>query len=138
MSAILNPYLAFQDGRAAEALEFYRTVFGGSVQVMKFADMPDMPGNSPELADLVMHGQVNGEHGVTLMASDQPASMGPATNGTVSLSGDDEAVLRGWWDALSDGADVTMPLNQAPWGDSFGQLTDRFGVRWMVNISGSG
>ena len=54
-----------------------------------------------------------------------------------SLSGDDDAGLRRYWDALSEGGTVTLPLEQAPWGDSFGQLTDRFGVNWMVNIAGA-
>ena len=71
------------------------------------------------------------------MASDQPPSMGASSNGSISLGGDDDTLLRGWWDKLSDGAQVTMPLNQAPWGDYFGQLTDKFGIPWMINISGT-
>jgi PhnB protein len=71
------------------------------------------------------------------MGSDTPTSMGqPRGNGQISLSGDDEAELTGYWNKLSDGATVVMPLAKAPWGDSFGMLTDRFGVPWMVNISG--
>lgn len=135
MSVILNPYVSFQ-GNAAEALEFYHGVFGGDVQSMKFGDMPDMPGNDPALADQVMHGQINGDNQITLMASDLPPSMGQPKNGTISLSGDDETILRGWWDKLAEGGTVTLPLNQAPWGDSFGQLQDKFGVDWMVNIAG--
>jgi PhnB protein len=134
MSAILNPYLSFQ-GTAAEALTFYRDVFGGDLQIMRFGDMPDMPGNDPSLHEQVMHGQVNGENGVTLMASDLPPSMGEARNGTVSLSGDDDELLRSWWTKLSDGGEVAMPLAQAPWGDHYGQLTDRFGISWLVDIS---
>jgi PhnB protein len=57
-------------------------------------------------------------------------------NFSVSLSGDDEAELRGYWDKLADGATVTMPLERAPWGDTFGMLVDRFGVNWLVNIAG--
>jgi PhnB protein len=53
---------------------------------------------------------------------------------TISLSGDDEAELRGYWDGLSDGGTVTLPLERQMWGDLFGQCTDRFGVNWMVNI----
>jgi PhnB protein len=134
MTAILNPYLSFQ-GTAAEALTFYRDVFGGELQIMKFGDMPDMPGNDPSLHQQVMHGQVNGENGVTLMASDLPPSMGEPKNGSVSLSGNDQDLLNSWWTKLSDGADVTMPLAQAPWGDHYGQLTDRFGISWLVDIA---
>ena len=57
---------------------------------------------------------------------------------TISLSGDDEAELRGYWDKLSDGGEVAMPLEVAPWGDAFGQLVDKYGVSWMVNIAGPG
>jgi PhnB protein len=70
------------------------------------------------------------------MASDTPASMGaPRGNGTICLSGDDEAALSGYWRKLSAGATVTAPLAKASWGDSFGMLTDQFGVTWVVNIS---
>jgi PhnB protein len=55
----------------------------------------------------------------------------------VSLSGTDEAALTGYWDKLKDGASVTQALEKAPWGDSFGMLTDRFGVGWLVNITGA-
>ena len=72
------------------------------------------------------------------MASDAPPGM-PRDEGsriTMSLSGDDEATLRGYWDGLVEGGAVAVPLERAPWGDSFGMCTDRFGVNWMVNITG--
>ena len=73
------------------------------------------------------------------MAADTAPGMGEATASStqLSLSGDDETTLRGWWDALVDGGSVTVPLETAPWGDTFGMLVDRFGVPWMVNIAGS-
>jgi PhnB protein len=71
------------------------------------------------------------------MAADVPSSMEVGPNGTISLSGDDEATLRGYWDGLTEGGTVTVPLEKAPWGDTFGMCTDRFGVDWMVNILGS-
>ena len=54
----------------------------------------------------------------------------------VSLSGDDEAELRGYWDKLSEGGQVTVPLEKQVWGDTFGMVTDRFGVGWMVTVPG--
>jgi PhnB protein len=71
------------------------------------------------------------------MAADTPNSVdySPGTNHSVSLSGDDEAALRGYWDKLSGGGNVMMPLEQAPWGDFFGMCVDRFGINWLVNIS---
>jgi PhnB protein len=55
----------------------------------------------------------------------------------MSLSGDDEAELKAYFEKLAVGGTVTMPLNKAPWGDTFGMLTDRFGITWLVNISGA-
>ena len=73
------------------------------------------------------------------MASDSPTGMPADTVGgfSISLSGDDEAELRRYWDRLAEGGTVTMPLEKAPWGDSFGMLSDRFGTPWMVNIAGT-
>src|SRR5664279_4607101 len=74
-----------------------------------------------------------------LMGADTPNSMDytPGDNFSVSLSGEDETELRGYWDKLVDGATVTAPLDKAPWGDTFGMCKDRFGVNWLVNIASS-
>jgi len=71
------------------------------------------------------------------MASDTPEEMqrNPGDNITVSLSGDDADELRGYWQKLSDGGTVTMPLEKQAWGDEFGMCVDRFGIPWMVNVS---
>jgi PhnB protein len=58
------------------------------------------------------------------------------TNYSMSLSGDNESELQGYFEKLSVGGNVTMPLEKAPWGDTFGMLTDKFGVPWLVNIAG--
>jgi PhnB protein len=73
------------------------------------------------------------------MGADTPSTMefSPGTNYSVSLSGDDDAELRGYWEKLVDGGTILEPLVQAPWGDSFGMCTDKFGVKWLVNISGA-
>jgi PhnB protein len=55
---------------------------------------------------------------------------------SMSLSGDDEEKLRGYWDKLSEGGTPIMPLEKADWGDTFGMLIDKFGIQWMVNITG--
>jgi PhnB protein len=135
MASKLNPYLNFSDG-TREAMQFYQSVFGGEFTSNSFAEggMPAEEGDGNK----VMHAQLETPAGFTLMASDVPASMGPpSANGSISLSGDDEAELRGYWDKLSAGGQVTMPLEKAPWGDTFGMLADRFGVTWLVNISGA-
>lgn len=136
MGTNLNPYLNFR-GRAREAMEFYQSVFGGELNVMTFADQGGM-GMPDDEQGLVMHSQIELDGKPFLMGADTPSSMelSPLAGFSVSLSGDDETKLSGWFSALSDGATVTEPLAKAPWGDSFGMLTDKFGVPWMVNIAG--
>ena len=136
--AVLNPYLSFR-GNAREAMEFYKSVFGGELTVSTFGEF-QMPGIGPDEADKIMHGQLTTPAGFTLMGSDTPSGMpyDDSSGGiTVSISGTDETELRGYWDGLADGGEITMPLEKAPWGDSFGQLTDRYGTPWMFNIGGS-
>jgi len=132
MASLLNPYLAF-DGNAKEAMEFYKDVFGGELRINTFGEYgnPD-----PAMADKTMHAQLEGGN-VTLMASDSPPEMGRKVgdNISLSLSGEDGDQLRGYWEKLSNGGQVTMPLEKQVWGDEFGMLTDRFGVPWMVNIN---
>ena len=119
-------------------MEFYQSVFGGELDLSTFSDF-QMPGIGADEADQIMHGQLDAPGGLTLMGADTPRSMELSEGGniTISLSGDDESELRGFWDKLADGGNVTMPLEAAPWGASFGQLTDKYGVSWMVNIGGS-
>ena len=132
MPSVLNPYISFRDN-ARQAMEFYKDVFGGELTLNTFGQYgdPSVPG-----ADNIMHGQLETDQGFTLMAADPPPGMesAPGGNITVSLSGDDEPQLRGFWDKLADGGEVTMPLEKQMWGDLFGMCTDRFGVPWMVDI----
>ena len=132
MASRLNPYVSFRDN-AREALEFYKDVFGGNLSINTFGEYGDS--DAPE-ANNVMHGQLETDRGFTLMASDTPPGMdfNPGSNITISLSGDDEQELRGYWEKLSEGANVTMPLEKQMWGDVYGQCTDKFGVQWMVDI----
>ncbi|WP_374947550.1 VOC family protein [Agreia sp.] len=136
MPSILTPYLNFRDN-TKEAMEFYHSVFGGELTMSRYADfgMDD----DPSEADKIMHSQLVAPGGLIFMAADTPNSMAftPGDNYSVSLSGHDVDELTGYWNRLSEGAHVLMPLEKALWGDSFGQLIDRFGVRWMVNIGGS-
>ena len=134
MTVQLNPYLNFRD-TARAAMEFYHGVFGGDLDLGSYGEM-DMF-NNPEEAHKIMHGMLKGDHGVILMGSDVPNGIDCVPNSSVSLSGDDTAVLTAWWEALAAGANIAEPLTQAPWGDTFGMLTDKFGVPWMVNIAGS-
>lgn len=133
MTVTLNPYLSFRS-EARPAMDFYQSVFGGEVTRMTFGGIG--MSDEPDQKDLVMHSMLQTPNGLTLMAADTPPGMDIAagTNFAVSLSGEDEADLRSYWDKLSDGATIEQPLVDAPWGDVFGSLKDKFGVAWMVNI----
>jgi PhnB protein len=136
MATRLNPYLGFRD-TARQAIDFYQTVFGGDVTRSTVAEFH--ASEDPAEQDKIMHSTLTTDNGLTLMASDTPNSMDykPGTNYSVSLSGEDEDELRGYWDKLADRGTVTMPLEKAPWGDSFGMVNDQFGVTWMINIGPS-
>lgn len=134
MTSRLNPYLSFE-GKAREAAEFYQSVLGGELEVSTFGDFG---APEPAVKDLVMHAQLETPAGYALMLSDTPPGMEykPGTNMAVSLSGNDGDLLRGYWEGLSAGGQISVPLEKQMWGDEFGHLTDRFGVPWMVNIAG--
>lgn len=133
MASVLNPYLNF-NGNARQALEFYNGVFGGELRLNTFADFGN---NEPGEAEKIMHGQLETEAGYTIMAADAPPGMeSPGMHGFgVSVSGDDGDVIRGYWNKLSDGGTVTMPMEKQAWGDEFGMITDKFGVPWLININ---
>ena len=134
MGTALNAYLNFR-GNAREAMEFYRQVFGGDLTVATFSEFN--ASSDPSEDDLVMHADLQGPDGIRFMGADVPNRMEfqPGTNFSMSLSGDAESELRGYFEQLAEGGSVSMPLEKAPWGDTFGMCTDRFGITWLVNIS---
>jgi len=136
MTTRLNPYLNFRD-TTRQAMEFYQSALGGELTMSTFGE--HHASEDPAEQDKIMHAHLETPSGLMLMASDTPSSMEltPGNNFAVSLSGDDEAELRGYWDKLSEGGTTVMPLEKAPWGDTFGMCVDRFGTSWMVNIAGS-
>ncbi len=131
MQSKLNPYLTFL-GETREAMEFYKGVFGGNLTISTFkeANAPHAPGQENQ----IMHSELSVENGISIMASDDPEQKAKS-NTSISLSGDNETELKGYWDKLIDGAAIIVPLEKAQWGDTFGMLTDKFGIRWMVNIT---
>ncbi len=134
MSTQLNPYLSFRDN-AREAMEFYQSVFGGELTISTFGEF--QASDDPAEQDKVMHSLLSTDGGLVLMAADTPNRMDltPGSNFSISLSGTDEPELRGYWTMLSDGGTVATPLGPAPWGDTFGMCSDRFGVNWLINIA---
>jgi PhnB protein len=136
MAVKLNPYLNFP-GKSREALTFYHEALGGKLDFSTFKDF-GAP-TEPEEQDFIMHGVLESDH-ITIMSADMTKHMPFAGHHgfALSLQGEasDEAKLRGYWDKLSVGGEVTMPLEKAQWGDTFGMFTDKYGVGWMVNIAG--
>ncbi|MBS7544966.1 VOC family protein [Ancylobacter oerskovii] len=124
------------NGRTEEAIEFYKKAVGAEVtMLMRFKDMPEPPppGMVPEgWDDKIMHSSFKvGE--AELMASDGCQSEAEGIRGislALSVNSPDEAQAK--FAALSDGGQVTMPLDKTFFSPAFGTLTDRFGVSWMV------
>lgn len=129
----LNPYLMFA-GSARDAMTFYQQVFGGELAMQSYGEAAGMP-VPDEHKDKIMHARLNAE-AITLMASDgQPGeAVTMGDNIHLAIGGADAARLGAAFAALAVGGVVTMPLAKQFWGDTFGMLTDRFGVHWMVNV----
>jgi PhnB protein len=135
-SVTLNPYVNF-NGDAEEALNFYKAVFGGELTISRFSEFasPEMP-VAEEHLNKVMHGALVADD-LQLMAADavhEAAVVGD--NISISLSGEDEEQLTKFYNGLSQDGTIKEPLAKAPWGDSFGMFTDKFGINWLVNITG--
>ena len=129
----LNPYLNFM-GRTKEAMEFYASVFGGTLTMQTYKE--GGVAKKPSDEQLIMHAMLVTPD-LMFMATDgndeHPVTSGNSVN--MSLSGEDLEKLTRFFHGLSVDASIEQPLMKAPWGDTFGMLTDKFGIRWMVNIS---
>ena len=132
MSVTTTTHLNFR-GDARAALEFYQSVFGGHLAVVTYQDA----GNAQEEADLVMWGQVLADNGFHVMAYDVPSRMDyhPGENPFfVSVRGETVEEVTGYWEQLSDGATVVVPLGPAGWAPVYGMLRDRYGVVWVLDV----
>ncbi len=129
----LVPYLNFPVGVTREAMTFYHSVFGGDLTISSFADfgMADMP------ADATMHAELKTD-GFMIMASDAMPGAETTWGGTrvyCSFMGTELDTMTAWFDKLSEGGRVGMPMQKQAWGDTFGLVMDRYGIEWMVNVS---
>jgi PhnB protein len=136
MQTILNPYISFKDN-ARQAMEYYQTVFGGKLTVSTFSEY--QPSMDPSEGSKIMHAMLVTENGINLMGADTPSEMSydPGSRVSISLSGDNLSELKGYFEKLSAGGMVTAPFETAPWGDTFGMCTDKFGINWLVNSAGA-
>lgn len=130
----LEPYLFFE-GRCDEAIEFYQKAVGAEVKMlMRYKDMPEPGSSKPGLEDKVMHANLRiGE--TTVMVSDGHCDGGVDFKGfALTLSVNDAESAGRLFGALSEGGKVLMPMSPTFYSPSFGMLTDRFGVMWMVLV----
>ena len=133
MDPQLTPYLTF-NGEAAEAMKFYHSILNGELTMQTFAEAK--MARTPSENDHIVHAVLKNE-GLTLMASDAMPSRQAkfGDNVHMSISGQDGEMLTKIFNGLAEGGKVDMPLAKQFWGDTYGQLTDKFGVHWMVNIA---
>jgi PhnB protein len=136
----LHPYLNFA-GNAEEAFDFYRSVFGGEfASMVRFKDLPIEGVSIPEEDQgKVMHAALPIGRDDILMASDTLQSLGQelvqGNNAYVSVHSESKEEADRIFSALSQGAEIEMPIGDQVWGDYYGALKDKFGVMWMVNYS---
>lgn len=131
-----DPYIHFQ-GNCEEAMTFYAALFGGQLQMMRYAELPPGEDSGPITeadAQKVMHATlIVGER--CLMASDSPEAFPGAPQQSVSISHSEptRASAQAIYDALAEGAqEIAMPFGDTFWADGFGMLRDRFGTTWMI------
>lgn len=125
-------YLTF-NGNCREAMSFYQKCMGAELHTMPFSEMPgDFPA---EAKDRVMHARLTKGPAI-IMASDTMPGMPfhPGNNFSISVACESMEEIKSLFNAFSEKANVTMPLQDTFWGAHFGMLTDQFGTQWMFNF----
>jgi PhnB protein len=135
----LSPYLCFNNN-CEEAMNFYQSILGGELKISRFGEFENATRPVEESEkNKVMHAVLENDT-LSFMASDgmpdRPVVFGDSVS--MSISGADEAKLTGFFNGLSAGGTITMPLEKQVWGDSFGMVTDKYNIHWMVNIGTGG
>ncbi len=127
-----HPYLMF-GGNCREAFTRYQEILGGKLELMSMADLPEDVPAPTDQTDLIMHAALIFDDGL-LMASDDPTtdSFGPVQGMSVNYSTADVDDAKRVFEALAEGGEVTMPIDETFWSPMFGMCTDRFGTPWMV------
>lgn len=131
---VMNPYIHF-NGECRQAMEFYESIFGGKVDYSTYGESSSMPVED-KFKDHIMHADLQAD-GLRLMASDSgPMGQGKiGENMSISLSGDERDKLMKYYEGLSKGGNIIVPMAKQTWGDEFGMLTDKFGTKWLININ---
>lgn len=134
----IQPYLFFE-GRAEEAIDFYKQALGAEVEMlMRYSESPEPPPPDavpPGSGDKIMHSSLR-IGGAVVMISDGNCTGQPSFGGfSLSINLPDAATAERAFAALAEGGQVIMPLGKTFWSPGFGMLSDRFGVGWMVNVT---
>jgi PhnB protein len=131
----LDVYIYYQ-GNCREAMTFYKDIFGGELTLTTYGDTPKQAseGIGEVKPDNIMHSVLEGGD-IKLMGSDTEKASKDAAKIDLSLGGSDETKLRDIFSKLAEGGEVHQPLSKMFWGDTFGSLSDKFGINWMMNIT---
>lgn len=136
---IINVYLNFS-GNTEDAFNFYQSILGGELSIVRFKDMPMEGANIPQKdQNKIMHVGLRFDETTMLMGTDTLESLGQklnqGNNFYISLHPKSKQEADRIFNALSEGGKIEMPISDQPWGDYYGHFTDKFGVQWMINYS---
>lgn len=138
--ATINPYLNFNN-QCEEAFQFYQSVFGGELLgILRYKDFHSEAELAGDDGNKVMHVALPIGGGSMLMGSDTPNAIGDLVVGnnlSIAVSPTSEEEARHIYNGLAAGGQTGMPLDHAPWGALYGDLTDKYGVHWAVNYEKS-
>lgn len=136
----VNPYFNF-NGNTEEVFEFYQSVFGGELQIVRYKDLGDNMGASGEDLNKIANVTLPITGGTMLMGTDSLESMGQSlsagNNFYINLETESEEETERLFNDLSGGGEIEMPLQETEWTKKFGMFSDKYGIRWMVNYTGS-
>lgn len=129
----LNPYLNF-NGNCREAMEFYKQALGGELQLQTVEGSPIEMQCPSGMKHHILHSMLTVD-GAVIMGSDMigPDGFIPGNTMAISVNCSSEPQIRDYYEKLRAGGQVIDELKKQFWGAWFGVLTDRFGVRWMLN-----
>jgi len=133
--AQLSPYLQFSD-KCREAMSFYQACFGGELNIQTVGESPIAAEMPPEAHGTVLHSQLTARNGLILMASGMTGQdeVHQGNNVHLCLACDSEEEITTLFSRLSTGGSVHHPLEKSFWGATFGEVTDKFGIHWMLNF----
>ncbi len=128
----ISPYLLFP-GNTEKVFDFYKSVFDGEILALqRFKDGPDADKLPDQIKDKIMHISMSLGNGITLMATDD-LQIKPGNNIKVSIIMDSKEEADKVFKKLSVGGNITLPLQDMPWGDYFGMLTDKYDIHWIIS-----